>query len=204
MATASTRLSRQARREQLLDTALRIVRAQGADGLTLLTLAEAAGVSRPIVYDHFGTRPGLLLALYQRLDERHRTASAQALREAEPILGETARVLSTAYFACSTDMPEWNAVSAALKGNPEMEVIEREMFDSFTDLMAAALLPYSDLTPEALRLRCVGALGAAEAIAAELNRGRATVADAVAALTDLIVGGIDTGTGRSVIDDSRL
>jgi hypothetical protein len=104
--------------------------------------------------------------------------------------------MSTAYFVCATDMPEWNAISAALKGNPEMEAIEHEMLDSYTDLMAAALLPHSGLTPEALRLRCVGALGAAEAIAAELNRGRATVADAVTALTDLIVGSIDTRTDR--------
>lgn len=203
MTTATTRLSKQARREQLLDTALTIVRAQGADGLTLLTLAEAAGVSRPIVYDHFGTRPGLLLALYRRLDERHRAASAQALREAAPVPGEIARVMSVAYFSCATDMPEWNAVSAALKGNPEMEAVEHEMLDSHTEWMTAALLPHSGLTPEALRLRCVGALGAAEAIAAELNRGRITVADAVTALTDLIVGGIDIGTGRSATGGSR-
>ncbi|GAA4195344.1 TetR/AcrR family transcriptional regulator [Streptosporangium oxazolinicum] len=198
MTTATTRLSKRARREQLLDTALTIVRAQGADGLTLLTLAEAAGVSRPVVYDHFGTRPGLLLALYQRLDERHRAASAQALREAAPTPGEIARVLSTAYFVCATDMPEWNAVSAALKGNPEMEAVEREMLNNYADLMATALLPHSVLTPEALRLRCVGALGAAEAISVELNRGRATADDAVTALTELIVGG--TGTGRSATD----
>ncbi|MDT0267243.1 helix-turn-helix domain-containing protein [Streptomyces sp. DSM 44915] len=44
------------------------MRIRGADGLTLVTLAEEAGVSRPITYDHFGTRPGLLLALYRRLD----------------------------------------------------------------------------------------------------------------------------------------
>lgn len=57
MATGSTRLSKPARREQLLDTAMAIVRAHGTDSLTLLSLAEAAGVSRPVVYDHFGTRP---------------------------------------------------------------------------------------------------------------------------------------------------
>lgn len=207
MTAASTRLSRQARREQLLGTALTIVRAQGTDSLTLLTLAEAAGVSRPIVYDHFGTRPGLLLALYRRLDERHRTASEQALREADPVPGEIARVLSTAYFACATDMPEWNAVSAALKGNPEMEAAEHEMLGGYTDWMTAALLPYSGLTPQALRLRCVGALGAAETIAAELNRGRATASEAVTALTDLIIGsiGIGAGTGldRSAAGASR-
>ncbi|MBF6341830.1 TetR/AcrR family transcriptional regulator [Nocardia abscessus] len=196
MTTSPARLSKQARREQLLDTAMAIVRAQGADGLTLPSLAEAAEVSRPIVYDHFGTRPGLLLALYRRLDERHRLATTQALESAAPAADEIARVISTAYFACAIDMPEFDAISAALKGNPEMEAIRYEMFDSYTDLMAATLLPYSSLTPRALRLRCVGVLGAAEAIAAELNRGRTTAADAVTALTGLIVGTLDTKTDR--------
>jgi AcrR family transcriptional regulator len=185
-----SRLSKQARREQLLDTAMAMVRSEGADALTLVTLAEAAGVSRPIVYDHFGTRPGLLLALYRRLDERHRAASAQALQEAGPAVEEIARVMSTAYFACATDMPEFDAISAALKGNPEMEAIQHEMLDSYSDWIAAALLPHASLTSEALRLRCVGVLGAAETIAAELNRGQTTAAEAVTALTDLIVGSI--------------
>lgn len=196
MATASTRLSKDARREQLLDTALALVRARGADGLTLVTLAEAAGVSRPIVYDHFGTRPDLLLALYQRLEERHRAASAQALRDAAPAAAEIARATSTAYFACATDMPEFTAISAALKGNPEVERMRHEMYDSYTDLIAAALQPYSGLAPGMLRLRCAGVLGAAEAIAAELNRERTTTVDAVDALADLIVGSLHAGTSR--------
>ncbi len=196
MATTSTRLSKQARREQLLNTAVAIVRNEGTDGLTLVTLAEAAGVSRPIAYDHFGTRPGLLLALYRRLDERHRAHIAQALQEAAPTADEVARVISAAYFACATDMPELSAVSAALKGSPEMEAVQREMLDSYTDLMAAALLPQCGVTHEALRLRCVGLLGAAETIAAELNQGRASADDAVAVLTDLIIGGFNTRTGH--------
>ncbi|MFD3412499.1 TetR/AcrR family transcriptional regulator [Streptomyces cyaneofuscatus] len=191
MATTPTRLSKQARREQLLDTAVAIVRTRGADALTLVTLAEEAGVSRPIAYDHFATRPGLLLALHRRLDERHRAAITQALRDAAPGAGEVARVISNAYFACATDMPEIGAVSAALKGNPELEAIQNQLTDSYAHLMATALLPYSGLAPQALRLRCVGVLGAAEAIAAELNRERTTGSEAVTALTGLIVGGLD-------------
>ncbi|GCE01013.1 TetR/AcrR family transcriptional regulator [Embleya hyalina] len=194
MATTPTRLSKPARREQLLDTAMAIVRARGADGLTLVTLAEAAGVSRPIVYDHFGTRPGLLLALHRRLDERHRASVTRALRDAAPAAEEVARVIGTAYFACATDMPELNAVSAALKGNPDMEAGGQETADNHADLMTAALRPYTDLEPDALRLRCAAVLGAAEALATELNRGRASVDDVVDALTGLIVGGLETGT----------
>ncbi|WP_410652258.1 TetR/AcrR family transcriptional regulator [Amycolatopsis sp. cmx-4-54] len=197
MTTAPTRLSKQARREQLLDVALAIVRASGADGLTLPTLAEAAGVSRPIVYDHFGTRPGLLLALYQRLDEQHRTAIAQALKQASPTAADIAGTISVAYFACATDLPEFNAVSSALKGNPEMEAIQHELHDGYTDLMADALTPYSPLDQAALRLHCVGALGAAEAIAVELNRGATTAADAITALTGVILGRIERADGRT-------
>jgi AcrR family transcriptional regulator len=187
MVAQGTRLSKQARREQLLDTAVEIVRARGTDGLTLVTLAEAARVSRPIVYDHFGTRTGLLLEVYRRLDERHRTALTEALDAAEPSAAAIARVMSTAYFACATDMPEFSAVSAALKGNPEAEALQHELLDSYTQVMADALAPYSRLSAEALRLRCIGVLGAAEAIAAELNLKRASAAEAVTALTDLIV-----------------
>ncbi|MGW6059015.1 TetR/AcrR family transcriptional regulator [Streptomyces sp. NPDC055189] len=196
MATTPTRLSKQARREQLLDTAMAIVRTQGTDGLTLVTLAEAAGVSRPIAYDHFATRPGLLLALYRRLDEHHRAAIKQALQDAAPSAGEVARVISTAYFACATDMPELGAISAALKGSPEMEAVQLELTDNYTDLVVTALLPYSGLSPSALQLRCVGVLGAAEALAAELNRERATDGEAVSTLTDLIVGGLDAKADR--------
>ncbi|QYN35713.1 TetR/AcrR family transcriptional regulator [Pseudonocardia sp. DSM 110487] len=193
MATPPMRLSKEARREQLLDAALRLVREQGADGLTLVTLAEAAGVSRPIAYGHFGTRTGLLLALYRRLEERHRDAVTEALRSAEPHAGVIAHVMSAAYFACATDMPEFTAVSAALKGNPEAEALQHELLDDYTEVMVAAMAPHSALPAEALRLRCIGVLGAAEAIAVELNRGRTTALDAVNALADLIVGSLAAG-----------
>jgi AcrR family transcriptional regulator len=193
MATSPARLSKEARREQMLDAALRVVREQGADDLTLVTLAEAAGVSRPITYGHFGTRTGLLLALYRRLEERHREAVTEALRGAEPTAGAVARVMSTAYFACATDMPEFSAVSAALKGNPEAEALQHELLDRYAEVMVAAMAPHSTLPADALHLRCIGVLGAAEAIAVELTRGRTTAQDAVTALADLIVGSLATG-----------
>ncbi|MBL1074195.1 TetR/AcrR family transcriptional regulator [Nocardia sp. 2] len=187
-------MSKQARREQLLDTALAMVRAQGADALTLPTLAEAAGVSRPIVYSHFDTRPALLLALYRRLYERHRAATAEALDTAGSDATQIAWVMSAAYFGCAADMPEFTAISAALKGDPAMDAAQLEMLDSYTDLMADALRPHSGRTGRDLRLRCVGLLGAAEALAAELNRGRITVAAAITALADLIVGSPGAGS----------
>ncbi|MFI6041124.1 TetR/AcrR family transcriptional regulator [Nocardia sp. NPDC051321] len=174
----------------MLDEAVLIVRAVGADGLSLPVLADAAGVSKPIVYDHFANRPRLLLALYERLYQAHRTASEQALADAEATAGGVARVMSEVYFACAVDMPEFDSVAAALQGNPDMEAIHLVMFDRYMDAMIAALRPYTDLTTAALALRCVGLLGAAGAIAAELNRGRTTREQAVTTLVDLMVSGL--------------
>lgn len=55
--------------------------------------------------------------------------------------------------------------------------------------MAAALAPHTTLAPGELRLRCIGILGAAEAIAAALNRGAATGPEAVEALSVLVRSG---------------
>lgn len=188
--SARRRLSKPARREQLLDTALAIIRAQGADALTFGTLADAAAVSRAIVYEHFEARPGLLVALYRRIDEQQATALADALRQAPPRLQDVARVMGTAYFECTVG-PEWHAVSAALKGSVEMEAVQQELLDRYVGIMAGALAPFSDLPPDDLRLHCIGLLGAAEAIARGLPHGRVDGPRAVAALARLIAAGIE-------------
>ncbi|MDI6936611.1 TetR/AcrR family transcriptional regulator, partial [Serratia sp. Se-PFBMAAmG] len=58
------------RREQLISTAWNLVRSHGSDALTLGRVAVEAGVSKPVVYEHFGTRHGLLAALYEDFDVR--------------------------------------------------------------------------------------------------------------------------------------
>jgi AcrR family transcriptional regulator len=183
------KLSKAERREQLLETALAIVREQGTDALTLGYLAERAGVSKPIAYEHFKTRPGLLIALYEQIDNRQVAALLLALERTPRRLEEVARVVSTAYMNCFTSVgPEWHAISAALKGDEEMEAFQRELIDSYVALYRDALAPYSKLPEDELRLRCVGIIGAGDAIARDMVRGRIDEAAAAASLASLIVG----------------
>jgi AcrR family transcriptional regulator len=183
------KLSKAERREQLLDTALAIVREQGTDALTLGYLAERAGVSKPIAYEHFKTRSGLLIALYEQIDNRQVAALLLALERTPRRLEEVARVVSTAYMNCFTSVgPEWHAISAALKGDEEMEAFQRELVDSYVALYRDALAPYSKLPEDELRLRCIGIIGAGDAIARDMVRGRIDEAAAAASLASLIVG----------------
>ena len=61
-----TRLPRQARRRQLLDAALEIFVARGYHAAAMDEIAERAGVSKPVLYQHFPGKLELYLAL---LDE---------------------------------------------------------------------------------------------------------------------------------------
>lgn len=185
------KLPKQERRKQLLDTAMAIVRERGADELTLGNLAERAGVSRPIAYEHFSTRAGLLIALYRRIEEKKAAALREALARARAEIGDMADVISRAYFTCHWSLgPEAPAISAALKGSEEMAAAQRTMIDGYVDIMCQALRPFTEVPAEELRLRCIGLLGAAEMIAHEMQEARVDEAIAVRTFASLIVNGI--------------
>ena len=60
-----TKEERQARRDALLDAAVDAIREHGP-GVSMEDLARAAGVTKPILYRHFGHRDGLTAALATR------------------------------------------------------------------------------------------------------------------------------------------
>src|ERR1700677_4200489 len=66
----ATRMTASARREQLLDVTAEIVAEHGFQAVSILSVARGAGISRPIVYEHFGDLTGLLEALVERETER--------------------------------------------------------------------------------------------------------------------------------------
>jgi AcrR family transcriptional regulator len=182
------KLPKAQRRDQLLDTALEIVREEGTDALTLGYLAERAGVSKPVAYDHFGTRAGLLIALYKQLDDLQVAALREAVEQAPRRLADVARVVSKAYMDCTLSAgAEWHTVSAALQGDEEMEAFQRELIDGYVALYCEAFATCTDLPPDELRLRCIGILGAAEAISREVIRGKAAEKRAVATLAGMMI-----------------
>lgn len=60
------RMSAPARREQVLDVAAQLVAENGFQAISIQLVARSAGVTRPIVYEHFGGLPGLLEAVVSR------------------------------------------------------------------------------------------------------------------------------------------
>lgn len=185
---SAKKLPKAERRDQLLDTALTIVREEGTDALTLGYLAERAGVSKPIAYEHFKTRSGLLIALYERHDDQQTALVRQALAQSPRRLEDTALIISQAYMDCYTASgPEWHAIAGALKGDEEMEAFYQKLLDRCATFYCEVFSPYAQLTPPELRLRSIAILGAGEAISREMVKGHTSHKAAVEALASLII-----------------
>ncbi len=61
-----TRMTGQERREQLVDIGRSLFAERGVDGTTVEEVATRAGVSKPVVYEHFGGKEGLYAVVVDR------------------------------------------------------------------------------------------------------------------------------------------
>jgi AcrR family transcriptional regulator len=178
ISSARRRLSREDRLRQLLDVAWRVIRNEGTEALTLGYLAEQAGVTKPVVYDHFNTRPGLLAVLYREYDTRQTALMDKALEDSEPSLSGKARVIASSYVECvllqGREIP---GVSAALAGSPELEKIKREYETAFIGKCRTALAPFAGADTIATA-GLWAMLGAAESLSYAAATGDITAAEA--------------------------
>ncbi|WP_293794154.1 TetR/AcrR family transcriptional regulator [uncultured Pantoea sp.] len=181
------RMSHQARRQQLISVAWNLVREQGSDALTLGRVAEEAGVSKPVVYDHFGTRHGLLAALYEDFDLRQNAIIEAAMNAAGAGLVERANVVASSYVDCVlTQGREIPDVLSALDSSPELAEVKRkyqlDFIEKFRGWFAEATLPQASMW---------GMLGAADAISNAVVGGDISQQQGLAELQALILALVD-------------
>lgn len=93
----STRLPRSARRKQLLGAAREVFVAQGYHAAAMDDIADRAGVSKPVLYQHFPSKRDLYVALVQQHSDELLSAVQAAL---ESTTNNKQRVAATiaAYF----------------------------------------------------------------------------------------------------------
>ncbi len=78
----SARLPASERREQLLAVALQVFAREGFHGTAMSDVAEAAGVTKPVLYQHFSSKRELYLALLDEVGMALRTTIAKATSDA--------------------------------------------------------------------------------------------------------------------------
>lgn len=172
------RLSRQQRYVQLVDVAWQIVAEEGTEALTLGHLAERAGITKPVVYDHFTSRSGLFAALYREYDLRSTARMDEQISQTEPVLEKLAAVIADAYIECvllsGREMP---TVIAALSGTPELEQLRAEYATTFTEKCRTLFSPFSK--SKTLQTPALWAiLGAAEGLSLAVVMGKISAQEA--------------------------
>lgn len=170
-----------------MDVAWRLIHDEGADALTLGRLSEKAGVTKPVVYDQFGSREGLLAQLYQEFDANQTAIMDAALRECEARLADIARVIASSYVNCvSRQGREIPGIVAALAGSPELASIKKQYEQSFLEKCRTLLAPFAGngVIPSAALWAM---LGAAEALSNAATSGDITPEEATDELFTTIV-----------------
>jgi AcrR family transcriptional regulator len=74
------RMTGKERREQLLDIGRRLFAERGFEGTSIEEIAAQAGVSKPVVYEHFGGKEGLYAVVVDREVERLLTMATALLK----------------------------------------------------------------------------------------------------------------------------
>lgn len=172
------RLSREDRRRQLIDVAWQVIREEGTEALTLPRLAEQAKVAKPVVYDHFATRPALLAALYQEFDTHQTALMDAAFQASEPTLPSRAMVIASSYVDCVLEQGrEIPGVISALAGSPELAKVKRDYEAIFMEKCRTLLAPFAPAGTVASS-GLLAMLGAAEALSFAAASGDITPTDA--------------------------
>ena len=134
------RMSAPERREQLLDVTKEIVGEQGFHAVSIEAVAREAGITRPIVYEHFGDLPGLLEAMVDREGARALAQLGRVLPTGFEAGGSPRRDLLAAlrgYLeAVDADPVTWRLVLMPPEGAPP---VLRERITAGRDAVVATL-----------------------------------------------------------------
>ena len=161
------RLPEAERRRVILAAATEVVAERGAEAASIAEIAERAGVTRPIIYDHFPTKQDIVLEL---IEQHHATLMG--------VLGEVVtgprldkrglrRILVAYLHQVDVDPGGWRILCLEPSRDPEIAEVQRRTAAEVNTVVASMLDPR---TPLRRRLMAVEGARAAVNALAELRR----------------------------------
>lgn len=154
------RLSRSARRAQLLAAAKAVFVSQGYHAAAMDEIAVAAGVSKPVLYQHFPSKLELYLALLgESADEMVRLVR-EALRASSDNHVRVDNAVA-AYFSFVADNGQAYRLifESDLRGQPEVELIVERAFDKCISAITETITTDTGVDVERARLLASGMVG---------------------------------------------
>ncbi|HWB67027.1 MAG TPA: helix-turn-helix domain-containing protein [Mycobacteriales bacterium] len=191
--TTRRRLSRADRAQQLLAVAEAVFAERGIRAVSMDEIAERAGVTKPLLYDHFGSKDGLVAAVVEQAGQVLADTVLAAVAEAPD--AETALACGLrAYFGFIDDRRSaWHALlaDAATPGSQAGAALDR-IRDRQAELIAGLLQPEAPAASgETARLYAEIIVGATERLAARIEPPVGSVDNLTRHVMDVIWQGLD-------------
>ncbi len=158
---ASRRLTAEQRRHQLFAVALELFAQRGYRATTMDNIAEAAGVTKPLLYQHFSSKRALYLELVDSIARDLLTAIGSAVMEAEGPRQQVEMGFAAYFRLVVSHEPEFRL----LYGRDHADDLELgRALRAVEDAIAEAIGPLIDagLDDDHRRLLAYGIVGMAE------------------------------------------
>ena len=160
------RLPRAAREQQLLDVAEQVLAEQGYTAASMDDIAIRAGVTKPVLYSHFGSKEGLVVACVARARSQLLEDTITGIGDATDFEQQLRRGIRAFFRFHDERHPAWSVlileISVQGAAAEEIEAIRRQQADVIADALATA-------APDVPRLRlstlAEGVIGACERVA---------------------------------------
>ena len=163
----STRLPAVERREQIVDVAISAFARHGYHGTSMNDVADAAGVTKPVLYQHFRSKQALYLALIDEVGHRMITRIAKATAGAAGGKAQTEQGFS-AYFEWVAD--DHDAFLLLFSTQANRDDTATQAIKAITSQAASAIAPLItvELDHEERRTLAHGLVGLAEGVSRRL------------------------------------
>ncbi|WP_188944870.1 TetR/AcrR family transcriptional regulator [Nakamurella endophytica] len=157
---STPRLSRSDRRTQLLDAARLVFVAQGYHSAAMDDIAVGAGVSKPVLYQHFPSKLELYLALLAESAQDMVQRVRQALDGTEDNQDRTRRAVRAYFTYVADDAQAYRLIfESDLRGESSVEtVVERATADC-VEAITATITADTGVDPQRARLLAAGMVG---------------------------------------------
>lgn len=180
------RLARADRARVVLEAAEEIFAARGFARASMAEIAAKAGVTKPVLYDHFGSKDGLLAEVIRRAGADLRAALEAAVASATTPEEALGHGLRTYFDFIEQHAASWTVLFNEGGGSPAgtqaLEEVRREQAAYIATLIAAEIAEdRREATPDAAIVYAQAVIGACERLATLRTADPSLDADMVAA-----------------------
>jgi len=159
----AARLPRDQRRAQLLDAANEVFTSKGYHAAAMDDIAEAAGVSKPVLYQHFPSKLDLYLALLDSSCERLVEIVTEALASTDHNADRVVATMGAFYEFVSSSAGEFRFVfESDLTGEGRVQQRLWRVNDEIADAIAAVISEDTALPGAESKLLAISLVGIAQ------------------------------------------